>query len=219
MSKTSATHRHVRYAGLAVPLIRRWWHNIPHRKFDKYRDMPTYEAALLEGLNRTVSEGDKVVVVGAGFGVTVAVSSKLVGSDGTVQCFEGSSNCLSDTRATLALNGLGDNVTLTNAIVGTNISVYKSEAEAPVIAATDLPDCDVLELDCEGAEIKILSEMTIRPKSVLVETHGTHGAPTATVKSILQTMGYTVELLGVAEPYLEAYCREKDIMVLMAVRD
>lgn len=181
--------------------------------------MPTYEAALISGLERRVSRGNKVVIVGAGIGITAAVSAKIVGETGEVICIDGSTQCLENTRETLALNELSGNVKLVHAIVGENISVYKSKTEAQVMPASDLQECDVLELDCEGAELKILSEMTLRPKTILVETHGSHGAPTHASRDLLEGMGYNVENLGVAEPYLKDYCTEKDIYVLMGSRD
>lgn len=205
----------VHYAGMPVGKIRRGWHRLFKRTRLRYMDMPTYEAALLAGLRKRANPGDSVVVVGAGIGVTVAAAKKMIGEAGVVTCFEGSSRCLDDTRETLALNGLGDGIQLNHAIVGEDISVYKSDCPAQTVSAADLPECDILELDCEGAEIRILSELTIRPKTIIVETHGSHGAPTGQVSDILGRLGYTVEHLGVAEPYLEDYCRDNDIMVLM----
>jgi hypothetical protein len=40
-----------------------------------------------------------------------------------------------------------------------------------VLPPSELPPCNVLELDCEGAEVEILREMNIQPRVILVETH------------------------------------------------
>ncbi len=208
----------VYYADMPVPLYRNWWHRLFPKKYAKYLDMPTYEAALISGLIEFVPKGGKVVVVGAGVGVTAAVSARLVGPSGTVVCLEGSSQCIEQSKGTLELNDLAGTVELVHAIVGTDISVYESSEKASVLPADQLPNCDVLELDCEGAETKILREMTIRPETILVETHGSHGAPTQEVSCILEDLGYSVKNLGVAEPYLADYCIEKDIFVLAAVK-
>jgi hypothetical protein len=48
-----------------------------------------------------------------------------------------------------------------------------------VISPAELPECDILELDGEGAESLILRNMTIRPRVIAVETHGVYGAPTS----------------------------------------
>jgi hypothetical protein len=204
---------------MPVALERHWWHRLMPRKWPQFADMPTYEAALSEGLTGAVQPGSKVVVVGAGVGVTVVTAAKLAGPTGQVTCFEGSANCLAQTKETLALNEITSQIDLVHAIVGEDISVYDSTEQAEVLSAENLPECDVLELDCEGAEIKILSEMKIRPQTILVETHGVHGAPTAKVEQILLGLNYVVKNLGVAEPYLADYCQEHDIFVLWATKE
>jgi hypothetical protein len=74
----------------------------------------------------------------------------------------------------------------------------------PVLPASQLPSCDVLQLDCEGAEVGILREMTIQPRVILVETHGVFGAPTNLAASVLEKRGYVVSDRGLAEPRLAA---------------
>ena len=70
----------------------------------------------------------------------------------------------------------------------------------PVLPPSQLPTCNVLEMDCEGAEVEILREMTIQPRVIVVETHGLYGAPTDLVASLLEKRGYVVSDRGVAEP-------------------
>ena len=88
---------------------------------------------------------------------------------------------------------------------------------ASVVAPHELPNCDVLELDCEGAELEIINQMTIRPRTVLVESHGVYGATTERVKSILQNRGYSVINEAVADDSQREYCIENDIMALEAI--
>jgi hypothetical protein len=73
-------------------------------------------------------------------------------------------------------------------------------------------------LDCEGAEVEILRELIIRPRVILVETHGLFGAPTDLVASLLETRGYVVSDRGVAEPRLAGFCTVNDIRVLLGIR-
>lgn len=208
----------VYYAGMPVALDRKWWYKLLPKKRRNYKDLPTYEAALICGLTKSAKAGSHIVVVGGGVGVTIAIAAKLVGSTGSVICYEGSSQCIDQASETLARNNLTGSVKLVFAIVGEDISVYKSTQPANILPADKLPPCDILELDCEGAEIKILTEISIRPKTILVETHGCHGATTQAVKELLAGLGYKVENLGVAEPYLADYCKEHDIFVLKADR-
>jgi hypothetical protein len=68
-------------------------------------------------------------------------------------------------------------------------------------------------LDCEGAEVEVLRELTIQPRVILVETHGMYGAPTDLVASLLEKRGYIVSHRGVAEPRMDDYCTKHDIRV------
>lgn len=181
-------------------------------------DIKLYEYALLEGLKANVRPGDRVLVVGCGEGVTATVAATLCGPAGTVIGYEGSLDQVHASRATLALNG-ADNVTIHHAIVGSAIGVYGEETSyGDVVPPDALPECDVLELDCEGAEIEILQSMPFRPRAILVETHGVFGAPTARVSELLAGLGYRVRDLGWAEPYLLHDCIKNDIRVLEATR-
>jgi hypothetical protein len=87
-----------------------------------------------------------------------------------------------------------------------------------VLPPSQLPPCDVLQLDCEGAEVEILRELTIQPRLILVETHGLYGAPTDVVASLLENCGYIVSDRGVAEPSQAALCAEKDVRVLLGIK-
>jgi hypothetical protein len=59
--------------------------------------------------------------------------------------------------------------------------------------------------------------MTLRPRVVLVETHGLYGSPTSLVRSLLEERGFRVKDNGVAAPRSPAYCERKDIRVLVGV--
>jgi hypothetical protein len=110
----------------------------------------------------------------------------------------------------------GAKVTVRHSLVGPAIDVYGADV-GPELAISELPDCDVLEMDCEGSEVAILTQMTIRPRAILVETHGNLNAPTYEVRSILEFMDYDVTDLGWAEPRLLDLCQHRDIRVLMGI--
>jgi hypothetical protein len=202
----------IRYAGLFIG----------HRKLGDaiapylfcpppFCDIPDYEDALIQGLNRHVRIGDRVTVIGGGFGVTCAVAARL--SKSKVLCYEGDLAGVRGTQKTAELNGV--EVETIHAIVGSNIGVFGNKHATTVVAPSELPECDVLELDCEGAEVQILSEMKIKPRAVVVETHGVFGAPTDKVHAILESRGYRVENLGWAESYQEDACRKDGVEVLV----
>ncbi|WP_147077258.1 hypothetical protein [Methylobacterium haplocladii] len=189
-----------------------WWMSDPS-------GCPSYEAALVSGLNAHVRPGDRVVVVGGGIGVTVVVAALRTGPTGHVECFEGSSENCGFVQRTASLNAI-ENLTVHHAVVGRNIAVYGSASEVgTVVPPQELPACDVLELDCEGAEVQILREMTIRPRVLLVETHGVYGAPAPLVAGLMEAVGYTVSDRGWAEPRLPDTCARHDIRVLQGLLD
>ena len=133
-------------------------------------------------------------------------------------CFEGAAEGVAKTRETVGINRLDAALTVVHAVVARSVAVYGTEPESTPVDPADLPACDVLELDCEGAETDILAEMTIRPRAILVETHGFYGATTERVVEQLHGLGYTTDVIGPAEPRVAAFCLANDIMVVAAAR-
>jgi hypothetical protein len=211
----------VRYSGIPVPIDRRIGDRFLSTLLGPFgiEDVPDYESALVAGLNRHVRAGDMVVIVGGGIGVTATVAARRAAPNGRVVCFEGGAEAFRRTGETVALNGMAARATIRHAIVGPAIDIPGEVGNAGRVDPEDLPQCDLLELDCEGAEIEILSRMKIRPRTILVETHGVFGAPAASVAGLLQAKGYGVSDLGPAEPRLAAFCETNDIRVLCGRRE
>jgi hypothetical protein len=178
-------------------------------------DVPDYEQALVAALRANVKSGDQIVVVGVGLGVTCVVAALATDKAGHVHCFEGDLGSADAMRGVAQLNGVSQRITAHHAIVGEAINVYGDAVATTTVRPTELPRCDILELDCEGSEIGILREMTIQPRVVAVETHGSLGAPTAAVRELLEIRGYSVQDLGWAEPRLLKECIDNDVRVLV----
>ena len=186
--------------------------------FNYPRDRPNYENALVFGLRECVRSGDRVTVIGGGYGITAILASNLAGSTGRIQVFEGSREQVSICRQVLARNKTDAPVNLEHAIVGDSIAVYGGHDDsASLVSADSLEDCDVLQMDCEGAEIAILKSISIKPRVILVETHGFLGAPTEIVEKKLRDLGYSVENLGIAEIDHYKYCVKNDIRAVLGV--
>jgi hypothetical protein len=181
-------------------------------------DIPLYENALVVALREHVRESDRVVIIGGGYGVTVVTAARLVGRQGSVTCYEAVSERLRDIDAAVDLNRIDIPVRLEHAIVARAVSLLGDGSDAAVVPPEQIPPCDVLEMDCEGAEIEIMKGLAFRPRVILVETHGMLGTPTSEVRRVLEEMGYSVEDAGVAEPTPEneLFCLENDIRVLVA---
>lgn len=209
----------VRYSGIPISRERKVGDAkvpgflIPH----PLEDIPDYEKTLIDALRAQVRVGDRVIIVGGGEGVTAVVAAKAVGETGSVVCFEGSSWNVRKVQATAARNKVARRLRVEHAIVGEAIAVYGAadQLSAVVVSPAELPECDILELDCEGAEILILRNMTIRPRVIAVETHGVYGAPTEMVKELLEKMNYAVEEWGLAEPRIAEDCEAHDIRILV----
>jgi hypothetical protein len=177
--------------------------------------IPNYEETLVKALIANVRIGDRVVVIGGGNGVTSIIAAKL--SKTKVICFEGDLAGVLATRKTAQLNDEQDKIDVIHAIVGANVAVYGNQFSEKIVSPADLPECDVLEMDCEGAEHQVLSEMKIRPRVVAVETHRVLGAPAEKVQQLLVACGYRVENLGLAEPRLQEYCIKNGVEVLVGI--
>lgn len=61
-----------------------------------------------------------------------------------------------------------------------------------VISPSNLPQVDVLEIDCEGAEMEILQGLCYRPRVLTVEAHPVFGVSVSDVESWLTTEGYRI---------------------------
>jgi len=184
-----------------------------------WRGRPNYESGIITSMKEKVGECEDVVIVGGGHGVTAVTAAKQVGENGNVVVYEGSADKVERCEQTTRFNGVSDRVDVRHGVVGPSISVWGDEKGAPHLEPKELPDCDVLELDCEGAEIDILENMEISPEVVIVETHGIYGAPTDEVKGILETLSYKVVSEEVADLGAEDNCRERDIYVLTGVSE
>lgn len=198
----------------------------PYRRLDRFvplspppnkgghRQPEDYEAGLCSALRRQVQRGDSVVVIGGGLGVTATVAAKQVGEEGHVVCYEGSEQMTEHIHDTVSLNGVTTRISVENRVVGDGDGVIDSSGQAtPTKSVDSLPRCDVLEMDVEGAETGILERLTIRPRSIIVETHGNKQL----VEGSLQSLGYTVEQESLAEvgPY-KLTCERNEIHVLSA---
>lgn len=208
--------RSVKYNNISVPTARLFDGVLPWRS---RQDRPNYESGLISGIEEHVQPGSDVVIVGGGWGVTAVKAAEKVGEDGSVTVYEGSAKGVDQVRRTVRTNGYMNVVNVRHAIVGTALNLRGDSEGAAVVSPKNISRCDVLELDCEGSEIEILEQLTIRPDMVLVETHGMYNASTDTVKSILLDMSYSIVSNVVADRDQREKCIADDVRVLTALRD
>lgn len=156
---------------------------------------PDHEATVVRAFRRRVRRGDRVVVVGGGWGTTAVVAARMTHFEGEVTAFEPSSEMVETIRRTVAVNRVADVVTVEHAALGpvsdSSERIFGA-ADGDRLAAGELPACDVLDLDCEGAELDVLRGLEFRPRLLTVEAHPHLGCPHDAVEAELDRLGYEV---------------------------
>ena len=178
--------------------------------FDARVEFPEYEATMLDALREAVQPGDDVVIVGGGYGVSSVVAARCARLDGSVTAFEPARERFAYIDETAELNGVEDRVDARRALVGPSVKVDGDGTGADRAAPSDLPDCDVFALDCEGAEAAILRNAEVEPRVIVVETHACFGTPEKETRGALRERGYR------ATKRESAHGPERDISVLTA---
>lgn len=173
-----------------------WNNGVPIQQatvLDRTRNRPDYKAGSIGALREHVRPTDHVVVVGGGYGVSTIVAARRAAS---VTCYEAARGQVDAIRDRVERRRLDDIVTVKHRYVQTvadwDDSVWgPDESWGSCLPALALPDCDVLELDCEGAEVSILRELVFRPRVVIVEPHPMFEVEESDVIVALKNIGYT----------------------------
>lgn len=155
-------------------------------------DYPKSEGGEVEGHKHYTQVNDHVVIIGGGRGVTAVWASKAVGLNGSVIVYEGGLEQVDIVRQVAHLNGVANRIKVRHALVGPGLSVYGTYNGAERINPTDIPDCDVLELDCEGAEAEILPQLQVRPRVIILEIHARDYDDPWRWKQDLSQIGYEI---------------------------
>lgn len=162
------------------------------RLFDFTDEMRSYKESNVEALRSQVNSGDDVVIIGGGFGVTSVVAARKAGDTGHVVVYEADADRIQTLRETLQINRVEDICDVVHATVGSTVEVAGSMEGAGEITPSELPDCDVLEMDCEGAEAEVIDGLLISPRVIIVETHPEKAASTESIESQLTAHGYRI---------------------------
>lgn len=184
---------HISHSDVLIARRRRLFDVFLPEEFHRSADDPDREGGVVSAHGSSTRTDDDVVIVGGGSGVTAVRAARIVGPGGSVRVFEGADENVRRIRRAFELNGVADRCTVERAVVGPSRDVWGDAASVPRVAPTDLPACDVLELDCEGAELEILRNVEFVPRVAIVELHpwlfdGDAGA----VEELLSGMGHSV---------------------------
>lgn len=132
-------------------------------------DLP--EKGVRIGILKYVGYGMNCVQVGGGSGITSLYTLDKIGNDGLLTIYEGGYESTIIIKKNLSINNF-TNYRIKHAIVGMEKNVYGGDlTQAELIDPINLPQCNYLELDCEGSEKSILENMKIRPDFIVVEIH------------------------------------------------
>lgn len=206
------------YNGIEVPNQCRIFDQYLHWRPDCERAL--YETGIANSIRKNVVPSDDVIILGGGKGVTAVKYGQILSNDSSVIVYEGSDKEYKNLKQTINYNNLSDIVNINHAVVGPEVQLRGTAGNAEEVHPEELPNCDVLELDCEGAEVDILSHLKIRPRLIIVETHGLYGASTDDVKHLLNNIGYVIEHQEIAEQgQAKQKCIEGDVQVLTATYD
>ncbi|PAU84940.1 hypothetical protein CK500_05380 [Halorubrum salipaludis] len=157
---------------------------------DVNEDMQQFEVSAH---NEFTQSGDSVVVVGVGSGVSTLAAAENVGHDGDVQGYEAGADLARAAEESASLNDLADRVSIVGSpVTDTTVNTWGSVDNDPVLPS-ELPEADVLELDCEGAEYKILNEIQFRPRVIIVEIHSQFGVNPSDIHTWLESNEYSLE--------------------------
>ena len=151
-----------------------------------------HKRANVELLQEYVGSGDDVVVVGGGNGITAVAAAKAAGKEGSIRIYEGTQREIETLQRTMALNDVRTPTIIQHAIVGDGGRLKGNAGDPDLVEPHELPSCDVLEMDCEGAEVEIIRGLSKRPATIVVETHPDRNASTAVVYTALERRGYRV---------------------------
>lgn len=180
--------------------------------FDTPVVRPNYEAEIIARLREYVIPGDTVVVVGGGRGASAVVAGRHATKSGSVIAYEGGKRRAHRLTETTRLNHVEKQVETQHVIVGSATNVWGAYDDATVVRPEELPECDILEMDCESAEVEILANLQVRPRTIIVETHGAADPTDNKVAHQLSERGYSVIDVGLEN-------REYGCFVLTAIRD
>lgn len=162
------------------------------RLFDAVDEHRQYKEPNICAIRGHIEPGDRVVTIGGGFGVTAVVAARAAREQGSVIIYEADARRTEVIEETVKVNRVDSICDLNHAVVGQSIEVAGGSGVGKVLPASDLPPCDVLEMDCEGAEGKILDGLSIRPRILIVETHPEKALSTESIETRITDLGYRI---------------------------
>jgi preprotein translocase subunit YajC len=163
-----------------------WW--VP---FDTLAIEEKYKESNIQAIQETIEAGDRVAIIGGGYGVTAVVAARQAGESGEIQIYEAAKKRVQYIKQTLMLNNVSASVD--HAVVGPINHISEELGDPTKISPENIGKFDVMEMDCEGAEVDVLQNLKTKPNAIIVETHGFLGTPSAVTEELLSNNGYKID--------------------------
>lgn len=165
------------------------------RLFDNRDRVSDMKYGLIREVRKEVDRGDDVVDIGTGFGLAATWAAR-ESRTGQIDTYDASAKQVETASETIRLNGVDDRITVHHALVGEEVKVDNELGDPDALTGNEIPDCDVLVMDCEGAELAVLPEVADAAGTYIVESHGHLGAQSDDVVSQLSNICDCVEVRG-----------------------
>ena len=132
------------------------------------------EKGILLSHDMVTLETDVICAVGLGGGISLIHNCLKNKPRNSFIAIEASRNQINKALANIELNKIdNDKFSIIEGYAGSqNSGIYGNSDQfiSKIINVNDI-NFDVLELDCEGAELTILKDITVKPKHIIVEMH------------------------------------------------
>lgn len=161
------------------------------RLLDRTDVQPAFKSALMDGIREVTRQGDTVRDVGGGYGVASVIAAQRV-APGEVVCYEPTHAHADIIREAARLNDVAETITVREELVEAAVEVWGQYDER--VAAADLAPCDVLVMDCEGAERAILENLSFTPRAIVAELHPRQSVDVRAIRRLLEEQGFTHRL-------------------------
>jgi hypothetical protein len=136
--------------------------------------------------------GSNVVIIGGGYGISTFYACQSAGRDGHVTVYEASKDQVDIIDDMCKEREVSEQCEIIHGLVGDDINIYGETQSYKQIQINEIRSCDVLELDCEGAELSILESIEISPDHILCEVHGQYLDDPEKTVPILEDLGYEI---------------------------
>jgi hypothetical protein len=127
--------------------------------------------------------------------------------------YEGGKEQYKILKDVLSLNNTKAPVSIINSIVEKEVNCWSKSNN--IIKANQIKDCNVLEIDCEGAELEIIENIQIQPRVIIVELHPwliEEMDGIERIKKVLTKKGYNISCLF---DHQGKYLTQKEFNILL----